>query len=327
MALTTPQILTYLSLKGIGTKSIQTLYQYSKDNSISLSSPSELKDYINQCIDGKILSRIKEPFDLYDIKSAIFNTNTIIEKSDELGIKVISIADEIFPSSLKSIVDSKGKSNSPVILHIKGNIDVLNMENAIAIIGTREPTKAGVQAGMIFSEQFAKAGFNIVSGLAIGCDTAAHKGALKCDGITTAFVASGLDMPVYPAENKDLAQEIIDKGGALISEYAVGEPLLANRFVERDRLQSGLSKATLAIQTGVKGGTLHAVNATIDNGKPLYMVLYNGDEILHEKVLGNQLYLKNGSAKPLSKENLDEVIQSLKNRDSSREVIQLSLFD
>ena len=328
MALSTPQILTYLSLKGIGPKAIQSLFQYSLDNSVVLTTPTDVADFINLCISHKIISRIKEPFDLYDIQSALSDTYTMLDRSEKLGIKVISIADELFPTSLKSIVDSKGKSNSPVVLHIKGNSNVLNMDNAIAIIGTREPTKAGVQAGLMFSEQFAKAGFNIVSGLAIGCDTTAHQGALKVNGITTAFVASGLDMPIYPSENTRLAEEIVEKGGALISEYSIGEPLMANRFVERDRLQSGLSNATLAIQTGIKGGTLHAVNATLDNGKPLYMVQYKGEEISHEKVQGNQMYIQSGKAAPLTRDNVEDVIQSLlKKKQTSTKGNQLSLFD
>ena len=179
MALSTPQILSYLALKGIGPKAILLLNKYVEENLISLGSADDMLDLINFCIDRKILSRIKEPFEFWDMDNAISQTKRMLEKSAKLGIKTISFNDAIFPDSLRKIVDSKGKSNAPLILHIKGNVDVLRMRHAFAIIGTREPTAAGVQAGLFFSEHIAKAGFNIVSGLALGCDTTAHQGALK----------------------------------------------------------------------------------------------------------------------------------------------------
>ena len=175
MALSTPQILSYLALKGIGPKAILLLNKYVEENLISLGSADDMLDLINFCIDRKILSRIKEPFEFWDMDNAISQTKRMLEKSAKLGIKTISFNDAIFPDSLRKIVDSKGKSNAPLILHIKGNVDVLRMRHAFAIIGTREPTAAGVQAGLFFSEHIAKAGFNIVSGLALGCDTTAHQ--------------------------------------------------------------------------------------------------------------------------------------------------------
>lgn len=327
MALTTHHILTFLQLKGIGPKAVQILLQKSVTESLSFSSSDELLDYINYCISNKILPRIKSPFEVDDFDFAYSQANSIIDRSRDLGIKTTSIVDSCFPTALKTIVDSKGKSNAPLILYVKGNLEALNMPHAIAIIGTREPSVAGVKAGEYFSQKFAYAGFNIISGLALGCDTAAHKGALSANGITTAFIASGLDMPIYPQENTQLANDIIENGGALISEYAIGEPYMANRFVERDRLQSGLANACLAIQTGTKGGTLHAVNATIDNGKPLYMVQFRGAELNYEKVQGNKMFIESGKAQPLSSDNIDAVIEFLKSSKAPSKSAQPTLFD
>lgn len=327
MSLSTSQILSFLSLKGIGPKAVQILNSYVVDNTVSLSSADDMLDLINYCISNKIIPRIKNTFEVWDIDAAISYSSRILEESEKLGIHSIGYNDDLFPNALRSIVDAKGKCNAPLILYVKGNVDVLNMKRAIAIIGTREPTNAGVKAGLFFSEQFAKANFNIVSGLALGCDTTAHKGALKAGGITTAFVASGLDLPIYPSENKNLAEDIIANNGALISEYPLGTVAMANRFVERDRLQSGLSQATLAIQTGVKGGTLHAVNATLDNHKPLYMVQFKGDELLHDKVQGNQLFLSTKKANPISTENYQDIILSLCSDNLNSCSSQPSLFD
>ena len=103
--------------------------------------------------------------------------------------------------------------------------------------------------------------FNIVSGLAIGCDTAGHISIIDASGITTAVTAHGLDT-VYPAENRGLAEKIYENNGILISEYFVNTRGLPNYFVERDRIQAGLSLGTIVIETDIKGGTMHTVNFT-----------------------------------------------------------------
>lgn len=327
MALTTTQIQTYLLLRKVGPKAVLSLYNYAIDNDISFGTTDEMLDFINYCIENKIVARIKDPFSPPDIDYAYSSVMRNHEKAEDMGIKTISIADDIFPLALRHIVDEKGKDNSPLVLHIKGDLNTLVMPKAIAIIGTREPTQAGVKAGLYFSRKFAEAGFNIVSGLAVGCDTTAHKGALEANGITTAFIASGLDMPIYPKENEALAEEIVLNGGALISEYDLGEPVMPNRFVERDRLQSGLAKATLAIQTGIKGGTLHASNATIYNNKPLYMVQYKDKELEEEKVQGNVKYINEKKALPLTSENIDEIIEYLSQEKKLSIPTQGSLFD
>lgn len=332
MALSNVQLLTYLQLPKIGNKKVFALGNYAQSNAISLESNLDLLDYINSCIETKVITGIKEKFDICDLEDANNIAKSIISKSFDLQISVVSFYDEPFPLNLKSIVDDKGNNNSPLFLFVKGNIENLSLPG-IAIIGTREPTKEGLFAGNYFSKYFASQGFNIISGLAIGCDTSAHKGALEANGITTAFLANGLDMPIYPKENIQLAEDILAKGGLLISEYPIGTPLMANRLVERDRLQSGLANATLAIQTGIKGGTMHAVNATINNGKPLFMVQYKGEVLKHEKVQGNISLINQGLAKPLTSDNLAEALSLIKLSKESNDIltannspIQTSLF-
>lgn len=332
MAFTNSQLLTFLQLPRIGNKKVFAMGNYSVAESINLNSTKDLLDYINFCIDKKIITGIKEKFEIYDLEEAYDTAQQIINKSNKLNISVVSFFDELFPSNLKSIVDEKGNNNSPLFLFVKGNTTNLSLPG-IAIIGTREPTPEGEYAGFYFSKYFAEQGFNIVSGLAIGCDTTAHKGALEAKGITTVFLANGLDMPIYPKENVRLAEDILANGGLLISEYPIGTPLMANRLVERDRLQSGLANATLAIQTGIKGGTMHAVNATINNRKPLFMVQYKGDVLTHEKVQGNISLINRGIANPLTSENLTEALSIIQSSVDSKgksvenqSAIQTSLF-
>lgn len=328
MALSTPQILTLLSLKGIGNKKVEVLFRISEEQRLSFYSSDELLDFLNYCIVNKLLPRVNTPFEPNDFDRAFKSAEYTINRSLDLGITTISVADSCFPIRLKKIVDSKGKSISPMVLYVKGSIESLNAPHAVAIIGTREPSSNGINTGLFFSKKFAQAGFNIVSGLALGCDTTAHKGALSVNGITTAFIASGLDQPIYPKENSSLADEILSNGGAIVSEYKIGEPILPQRFVERDRLQSGLACATIAIQTGIKGGTLHAVNSTLDNGKPLYMVEYKGTELNLDKVQGNIQFLNSGKALPLRSDNVDVIIDKLLcNSNSFSSIKQPSLFD
>lgn len=315
MALSKEQILAYSGLRNVGNVSVSKMNEYLMKNNLALSSdPGEMLDFIRQMINKKVLQRLHvDDFSLADMRSAMDRANFIIEKSEDLGIRTIGFNDSLFPSKLKGIVDEKGKDVSPLVLYVKGNVDHLN-DKGIAIIGTRQPTDAGVQAGLYFSEKFAERGYNVISGLALGCDTTAHKGALKAGGITTAFVAHSLDFPVYPKENADLAESILSNDGLIVSEYPIGTRLISQYLVARDRLQSGLADATLAIQTGIVGGTMHAVNATLYNNKPLLMVKYKDEEMKKERVQGNAKLIGQGKAIALGTANFEEVLALIESR-------------
>jgi DNA processing protein len=183
----------------------------------------------------------------------------------------------------------------------------------LAIIGTREITSGGEKAGLYLAKEFAKRGLCIVSGLAIGCDTCGHRGALAVGGKTVAFLAHGLDT-IYPPENEGLAKEIVEKGGLLVSEYPAGTPINRHFLVARDRLQAGLAKATLVIQTGVSGGTMHASNTTLEAGKTLYVVSFSDDETRNnEKTKGNEFLAKKGAKYIKGDDDLDKIADEIKN--------------
>ena len=148
--------------------------------------------------------------------------------------------------------------------------------------------------------------------MAIGCDTAGHHGALKCDnGKTTAFLAHGLDS-VYPPENEKLAAEIVERGGLLMSEYPIGDAVNRYYLVARDRLQAALSAATIVIQTGIHGGTNHAANTTLISKKPLFCVKYNDSLLMsHDNVVGNKTLVAKGAKFITSCDFVDIIKQSL----------------
>lgn len=329
MALSTNQLLTLLQLERIGNAKVFSMARYAVENGVSASDTTDLLDLVRICIDHKIINGTsKKGYSLDDIMSAEEQSNDILWKSDKNGVGVLSYFDQDFPEQLKTIYkeDGKGGLDNPLFLFYKGNIEGLKSHPmGIAIIGTREPTPEGVKAGHYFSKVFAEHNYNIVSGLAIGCDTTAHEGALSANGFTTAFLGNGLDT-VYPSENEKLAQRILDNGGLLMSEYPVGTKPMANYFVARDRLQSGLANAVLVIQTGIKGGTMHAVNGALANNKPLFAVEYIAEVMNMEKALGNANLINKGKARTLKSSGVQEAINIIESSKAQSELFTNSLF-
>lgn len=320
MALATEMILTLQQLNGIGNKTILKIADSVKT---SIQGIEQLCQFW-KTLKGKKL----ESIDTEDLESAYEKALYILSKCKKEEVEIISYYENDFPEILRHCKNEEGKLDPPILLYYRGNIKALE-HPGIAVIGTREPTPNGEKAGKYFSGELAKRGFNIVSGLAIGCDTTGHIGALEVGGITTAFLANGLDWDsIYPKENLELAKEIVNKGGLLLSEYPVGQPCGRYGLVARDRLQAGLSYATIVVQTGEKGGTMHAVNATINSGKLLFAVEYKKNEdITHSKVQGNIKLINEQKARPLRSDCIDGVIDLIKvEQDITKMPYQQSLF-
>lgn len=290
MSLSHKFIIALGNLDKFGITSVNKVCGAISDEGVSIVTSKDLFVFIRDLIARGAVSRVRLPL-LDEIEEAEEKAERIIERSARMGIKSVSRYDADFPKMLLSTVGEDGKPSVPVLLYYKGDLSVTERP-ALAIIGTREPDSYGMAAGHYYGEAFAGIGVNIVSGLALGCDTAGHRGALDVAGATTAILAHGLDS-VYPQENTDLAQEIVEKGGLLLSEYPIGTWVNRYNLVARDRLQAGLADATLVIQTGVKGGTMHAVRATQVAGKPLFVVDYSKSS--SEKVQGNIFLKKEGA--------------------------------
>ena len=170
---------------------------------------------------------------------------------------------------------------------------------SLAVVGTREPTKQGEEAAHRTARAAAEAGFAVVSGLARGCDTRAHEGCLGAGGVGVAVLAHGLDM-VYPAENRDLAERLIKQGGCLVSEYPVGAKPAGPAFVERDRIQSGLSEAVLVIETGTRGGTMHTVKFARRQKRQIACIDYaEGRFFSGTNAEGNRRLLEDETVRPI----------------------------
>ena len=177
-------------------------------------------------------------------------------------VRLVGYFDPDYPSRLQQI------ASAPAVLWIRGTAPV---GNSAAVVGTRHPTKTGVDRVTKVVSVLVSAGYGIVSGLAAGIDTAAHEAALAEGGRTWAYLGSGVDYPT-PRENIDLAERIVATGGGLLAEVDPGIKPSSPTLVARDRLQSGTSCLTVIGQSGIPSGTLHTARYTIEQERSLVVV-------------------------------------------------------
>jgi len=176
---------------------------------------------------------------------------------------IIAAESDDFPQLLRQIPDP------PAQLYVVGNIDALHLP-ALAIVGSRNPTRGGRQNAYEFARHLGGSGFCIVSGLAQGIDAAAHEGALDANAMTVAFLGHGIDR-IYPAENRELAHRIA-AGGTLCSEYPLGSPPRKQHFPRRNRLISGLSLGTLVVEAAKRSGSLITARLAAEQGREIFAI-------------------------------------------------------
>lgn len=188
----------------------------------------------------------------------------ILVRCAELEQTVLSLEDPRYPERLRQIADP------PAVLYVAGNLPEIDRRVCIAVVGTRDATPTGIRVTMDFCSRMAKRGTVIVSGGALGMDTAAHKGALMVGGCTVAVLGCGLNTR-YLAENLPMRQQI-KIGGALVSEYAPDSPALGFHFPQRNRIISGLSLGTLVVEAGEKSGSLITARQALEQGRDVFAV-------------------------------------------------------
>ncbi len=180
-----------------------------------------------------------------------------------MDIKQVRIIDKEYPKLLKEIYDP------PRVLYYQGII--YPNENCIAVVGTRKMTSQGKEETEKFTKGLVMAGFTIVSGLARGIDSVAHKSALAADGRTIAVLGSGFKH-IYPPENKKLVEEIIEKGGLVCSEYPPDKLPLPGNFPQRNRIISGLSLAVLVVEAKENSGSTITARCAVEQGREVFAV-------------------------------------------------------
>jgi DNA processing protein len=226
------------------------------------------------------------------------NIDTIIEKRDadkikrymsrlkENNISVYTTDDAEYPFNLKNIYDP------PPVLYVKGKL-VESDINSLAIVGSRKASEYGLKTAFQFGKEIAELGFTVISGMALGVDSAAHKGALKAGGRTIAVMGCGLNN-IYPQSGLNLSKEILKKG-AIVSEYPLGFEVFPQNFPARNRIISGMSKGVLIVEANKKSGSLITADFALEQGRDVFAVPGN---INSPNSKGTNELIKNG-AKPI----------------------------
>ena len=186
------------------------------------------------------------------------------KKAEKFGVTIVTPADEAYPELLRT---APGR---PLALYVKGDVAALS-KPAVAIVGTRRVTPYGADQAAKFAHDLAANGWMILSGLALGVDAEAHRAALDAGGVTVGVLGSGLDQ-FYPPENRELAREMVRKGGAVVSEFPFGRTPDTQTFPQRNHVVAALAKGVLAVEAPPKSGTLITTGIAADLGRTVMAV-------------------------------------------------------
>ena len=230
----------------------QLLTKFGSPAAIYNASISQLREIIDEDTARKINAGI-------DI-DAIAPTLDWLKKDNA---HIVTLADANYPKLLLEI------SNPPAVLYAIGNLHWLN-QPSIAVVGSRNATPQGEKNAEEFSASLCNSGLCVVSGMALGIDGAAHRGALKSNGATIAVVGTGLDI-VYPARHRELAHKIAERG-LIISEFPLGTPSKAQNFPRRNRLISGLSLGCLVVEANIDSGSLITARLATEQGRDVFAI-------------------------------------------------------
>ncbi|MFH0906761.1 MAG: DNA-processing protein DprA [bacterium] len=253
--------------------------------------PANISEFHQADLDKSVIEQIRKQRPRID-------TDIEMEKLDKQGIDLITIQDESYPKQLKEIY------TPPALLYIRGNL-IPDDKTSIAVVGTRKLSAYGQQITPLITYELAKAGLTIISGLAKGVDTLAHKATLKAKGRTIAVLGSGLDnKSIYPFVNRYLAEEI-SHSGAVISEFPINTRPLPQHFPQRNRIVSGLSLGVLVIEAPEKSGALITAKDALEQNREVFAV---PGSIFSQNSLGTNNLIKMG-AKLVNQSN--DILQEL----------------
>lgn len=189
--------------------------------------------------------------------------DTTIEWAGQPGNQVLTLADPSYPEALLAIADP------PLLLYVKGRHELL-CGPILAIVGSRNASVQGANNAEKFSEALSQAGLTIVSGMALGIDTAAHRGGLRGKGATIAVIGTGADI-IYPARNRSLAHQIAAEG-CIVSEYPLGTPAIGTNFPRRNRIISGIARGVLVIEAAAQSGSLITARMAAEQGREVFAI-------------------------------------------------------
>ena len=205
----------------------------------------------------------------------------------KLGGEILLLDDGVYPSPLREIYDP------PIVLYVKGAWSDCLDRPCIGVVGSRRCSTYGQNAAMMLARDLAQHGVTVVSGFARGIDAAAHRGALEAGGRTVAILGTGID-EVYPRDHKKLAAEILDRGGALVSQFPLGTPPVSENFPYRNRIISGLSLGVVVVEAAENSGSLITARLAMEQNREVFAVPGN---ITSRNSFGTNYLIKGAGAK------------------------------
>ncbi len=210
---------------------------------------------------------------------------TELERVKALGGDILILDDGSYPAMLREIDDP------PPVLYVKGDWQACFDQPGVGVIGSRMCSTYGVNASEMLSRDLASRGITVVSGLARGIDTAAHRGAIAGKGRTIGVIGTGIDT-VYPRENNGLVREILESGGCIVSQFPLGTPPLAENFPYRNRIISGLSLGVLIVEASERSGSLITARLAMEQNREVMAVPGN---ITSGNSFGTNYLIKSGA--------------------------------
>jgi DNA processing protein len=238
--------------------------------------------------------------------TALSTAQSEIQKAEARQISAIPIVSVNYPKKLSRI------SGAPLVLFVLGEAEALDQFRSVAVVGSRKLSSKGDVVCRRITGTLVEGGIRIVSGLALGCDTVAHEACLESGGITVAVMPCGLDT-VSPPSNKELAGQIIRSGGCLVSEYPLGTKPNKGNYIQRNRIQSGLSDAVIIVEAGLDSGTMGTAKHCVEQGRSLYSINANilGEEADAD---GNRKLIEDGANVLENREGVLRLIKNLNNQ-------------
>ncbi len=238
--------------KGIGpVRARKLLDKFPGAEGLFLASPADYRKA--GCTDAQV-----QALDDKDLTEA----KAILARCEQLGIRVLTLADDDYPAALRQIPDA------PVVLYCKGRLPELEQLLSIGIVGSRKASPAGLDSAMTFAYQLGRSGAVTVTGLARGIDTAAARGALRSGGPVIGVLGCGIDQ-IYPRENEALYAQVAEQG-CLLSEYSPGTPALSPHFPARNRIISGLCDGILVVEASIQSGALITARTALDYDRDVF---------------------------------------------------------
>jgi len=255
-----PYILSLNAHPKIGSQTIAKICHAFNNDLKKAWSASE--SVIHKKLDDKISGLFLEAREKYSPEDEL-------NKMRDCGAGYITFWDKQYPKLLKEI------PNAPAILYVRGDVEVLS-QSSLAIVGSRKYTSYGIRSAQKLSHEISEAGLVVVSGLALGIDSVVHRANVDVHGKTIGVLACGVDT-VYPSSNRQLAEQILEMGGAIISEYPCGYPPLKQNFPQRNRIIAGLSLGTLVVEAAEKSGALITAFLALEANREVFAVPGNID--------------------------------------------------